>query len=69
VCSSDLLRALPFARSGEVLDAAPDAFSGDLEARGLGWRRGADQPVWHIHQDAPLSCTLLSVITEVKGAD
>jgi hypothetical protein len=63
------LRALPFARSGEVLDAAPDAFSGDLEARGLGWRRGADQPIWRIHQDMPLSCTLLSVITEVKGAD
>lgn len=63
------LRPLPFARSGEVLDAALPAFSGDLEARGLGWRRGADQPVWRIHQDVPLACTLLSVITEVKGAD
>lgn len=63
------LRALPFARSGEVLDAAPTAFSGDIELRGLGWRRGTDQPLWHIVQDAPLPCTLLSVITEVKGAD
>ncbi|MFN3402351.1 MAG: hypothetical protein ACK4Z4_18580, partial [Ferrovibrio sp.] len=63
------LRALPFARSGEVLDAAPEAFSGDIEARGLGWRRGADQPLWRIAQDVPQPCTLLSVITEVKGAD
>lgn len=63
------LRALPFARSGEVLDAAPGAFSGDLEARGLGWRRGVDQPLWRIAQDVPQPCTLLSVITEVKGAD
>lgn len=63
------LRALPFARSGEVLDAAPEAFSGDLEARGLGWRRGTDQPLWRITQDVPQPCTLLSVITEVKGAD
>lgn len=63
------LRALPFARSGEVLDAVPEAYSGDIEARGLGWRRGADQPLWRIAQDVPQPCTLLSVITEVKGAD
>jgi len=63
------LRVLPFARSGDVLDAAPEAFSGDIEVRGLGWRRGIDQPLWRIAQDVPMPCTLLSVITEVKGAD
>jgi hypothetical protein len=63
------LRALPFARSGDTLDVAPALFSGDIEVRGLGWRRGIDQPLWRIAQDAPLPCTLLSVITEVKGAD
>ena len=63
------LRPLPFARSGAALDAAPQPFSGDIEVRGLGWRRGIDQPLWRIAQDVPQPCTLLSVMTEVKGAD
>lgn len=62
-------RDLPFARGGDVLDVAPAAFSGDIEQRGLGWVRGSERPLWRVIQDAPLPCTLLSVISEMKGAD
>jgi hypothetical protein len=62
-------RDLPFARGGDVLDAAPAVFSGDIEQRGLGWVRGSERPLWLVIQDAPLPCTLLSVISEMKGAD
>lgn len=63
------LRSYPFARGGDALDAPPSPFSGDVELRGLGWVRGIDRPLWRISQDAPLPCTLLSAITEVKGAE
>jgi hypothetical protein len=63
------LRQLPFSRGGDSLDMPPTAFSGDIEVRGLGWVRGTDKPLWRIEQAAPLSCTLLSVIAEIKGAD
>jgi hypothetical protein len=62
-------RELPFARGGDVLDAVPAAFSGDVEQRGLGWVRGSERPIWQVIQDAPLPCTLLAVISEMKGAD
>lgn len=63
------LRSYPFARDGDALDAVPPAFSGDVELRGLGWVRGLERPLWRIAQDSPLPCTLLSAITEVKGAE
>lgn len=62
-------RALPFARGGDALDAPPAVFSGDLELRGSGWVRGNARPLWRVIQDAPLPCTLLSVISEMKGAE
>ncbi|WP_300300933.1 hypothetical protein [Ferrovibrio sp.] len=63
------LRQLPFGRGGDMLDTALPVRNGDIEVRGLGWVRGTDMPLWRIEQDAPLPCTLLSVITEIKGAD
>lgn len=63
------LRQMPFGREGNSLDVPLPVFSGDIEVRGLGWVRGMDLPLWRIEQDAPLPCTLLSVITEIKGAD
>lgn len=63
------LRAMPFARGGDRLDVAPAAYSGDIEARGSGWVRALDRPLWRVAQDMPQPCTLLSVITEVKGAE
>lgn len=62
-------RSYPFARSGDAMDVPQEDFNGDIELRGLGWIRGVERPLWRIHQDAPLPCTLLSAITEMKGAD
>ena len=63
------LQPQAFGRIGDSFDAPLSAFSGDIEIRGLGWLRGTDQPLWRIEQAAPLPCTLLSAITEIKGAD
>lgn len=63
------LRDQPFGRDGDVLDTPPQDFSGDVELRGLGWVRGTERPLWRVAQDLPQPCTLLSVITELKGAD
>ena len=64
------LRPQSFSRFGATpLDAAPPLFTGDRELRGLGWVRGLDRPLWRIEQDAPLPFTLLSVTTDLKGAD
>jgi len=41
-------------------------FSGDIDARGFGWRRGMQAPPWRVAQDDPGSFTLLSVTTEIK---
>lgn len=64
-------REVPFRRLGvgTVLDTAPASFTGDKVVRGLGWRRGPQPPLWRIEQDTPLSCTLLSVTTEIKVND
>jgi hypothetical protein len=48
-----------------LLDAPPVPVSGDIHIGALGWRDRTDQPLWRIEQDAPLSFTLLSVITEL----
>ena len=47
----------------------PPRVSGDRRLRALGWRRGNDQPLWRIEQDAPLPCTLLSVTMSLKVND
>jgi len=59
---------VPLKRFGEtLLDAAPQAFTGDVTVRALGWRRGGVAPLWRLDQDAPLPCTILSVSTLVKA--
>lgn len=63
------LRPQSFSRFGAALDAAPPLFSGDRELRGLGWVRGLDRPLWRIEQETPQPFTLLSVTTDLKGAD
>ncbi len=65
------LQPVPFQSvgGGGLLDAAPARFTGDKEVRALGWVRGPEQPLWRIEQDSPLPCTILSVMTEAKGAD
>lgn len=63
------LTAIPFRRFGRhQFDAAPPAFSGDVQIRAIGWRRDAFQPLWRISQDVPLPCTVLAVATEMKVA-
>jgi hypothetical protein len=63
-------RDVPFKRFGEnALDAPPQAFTGDVTVRALGWRRGGTSPLWRIEQDAPLPCTILAVSTLVKVGD
>jgi hypothetical protein len=64
------LTAIPFRRFGRhQFDAAPPAFSGDVQIRAIGWRRDAFQPLWRIVQDVPLPCTILAVATEMKTAE
>lgn len=58
---------VPFKRFGaNVLDLAPQSFSGDKTVRALGWKSGGTKPLWRIEQDAPLPFTLLSVSTELN---
>ncbi|OHC74838.1 MAG: hypothetical protein A3G18_10375 [Rhodospirillales bacterium RIFCSPLOWO2_12_FULL_58_28] len=58
---------VPFKRFGEnVLDAPPQAFTGDKAVRVLGWKKDAVESIWRIQQDAPLPFTLLAVMTEIK---
>jgi hypothetical protein len=62
------LAPVPLARFGRgLLDAPPVRFSGDCELRGMGWVTQPGQPLWRVASDAPLPCTVLSVMTEVKG--
>jgi hypothetical protein len=61
------LRELPLHTIGaDSIDRSPAPFTGDRSVRALGWRRGAEQPLWRIEQSTPLPCTLLSATTEVK---
>jgi len=61
---------VPFRRLGAgVLDAAPQAFSGDKSIRAFGWRRPGIDPLWRIEQDTPLAFTLLSVSSEIAVND
>jgi len=64
-------REVPFKRFGPtgVLDSPVAPFTGDMEIRALGWRRGGAEPLWRVVQDAPLDCTILSVTTEMKVND
>jgi hypothetical protein len=64
-------RDVPFKRFGPagVLDTAPDAFTGDVSVRALGWQRGGVAPLWRLEQAAPLACTILSVSTLIKAGD
>lgn len=41
-------------------------FTGDLELRALGWRRGAEAPAWRIQQELPVPFTLLAATTETR---
>ncbi|MCK5296666.1 MAG: hypothetical protein KAJ75_07225 [Alphaproteobacteria bacterium] len=52
-----------------VLDSAPSEYSGDVRIRAFGWIRDFMQPSWKIEGDKPLSCTVLSVTTEMKVND
>ena len=62
--------SVPFRRFGKAsFDAEPPPFSGDVRVRALGWSADPMTPLWRIHQDVPLPCTVLSVATEVKLAD
>ena len=61
---------VPFRRlDGPLLDAAPQAFTGDVSLRSLGWRRASLAPLWRIEGDTPLAFTLLSVTTETRTTD
>ncbi len=47
--------------------ALPDIpFTGDVELRALGWRRGPAAPAWRVEQDVPLPFTLLSATTDTS---
>lgn len=62
------LKEVPFRRIGdEVLDQAPQLFTGDRTVRGFGWRRDASESFWRIVQAAPLPFMLLSVATEISA--
>lgn len=65
------LQPLGFSSLGGAgaLDQAPALFTGDREMRGTGWVRGYHRPLWRIDQDSPQPFALLSVTTELKGAD
>ncbi|WP_322096295.1 hypothetical protein [Paramagnetospirillum caucaseum] len=61
---------IPFRRRGpDRFATRPPAFSGDVKVRAIGWTRDVMQPLWRIEQDLPLPCTVISVSTEIKGAD
>ncbi|BAE53074.1 hypothetical protein [Paramagnetospirillum magneticum] len=61
---------IPFRRRGpERFATRPPAFSGDVKVRAIGWVRDVMQPLWRIEQDLPLPCTVISVSTEIKGAE
>lgn len=62
--------AIPFRRRGESrFSTKPASFSGDVKVRAIGWTRDVMQPLWRIEQDLPLPCTVISVSTQIKGAD
>lgn len=41
-------------------------YTGDVDLRALGWRRGSDVPAWRIEQDEPVPFTLLSATTDAR---
>jgi hypothetical protein len=41
-------------------------FTGDIELRALGWRRGPAEPAWRVEQNLPLPFTLLSATTDTR---
>lgn len=62
--------AVPFRRRGaDRFSTRPTAFSGDVKVRAIGWTRDVMQPLWRIEQNHPLPCTVISVSTEIKGAE
>lgn len=59
---------VPFRTLGDnLLDQAPEPFTGDKTIRALGWRMIGPAPLWSIRQDIPLPFTLLSVATKVAA--
>ncbi len=61
------LMFVPFRRFGEnCLDMPPQAYSGDVTVRTLGWRDSGIDPLWRVEQNTPLPLTLLSVSTELS---
>ena len=64
------LRSVPFRRLDLArLDAAPEAFTGDVTLGAIGWRRGGLEAAWRIEGDIPLPLTLLSVTTEARNSN
>ncbi len=61
-------KVMSFRRLGstEVLDSPTESFTGDKTVRSIGWIRGDARPLWHIHQEDPMPCTILSIATEVS---
>lgn len=58
---------IPFSEA--EFDKIPQAFTGDIDLRSLGWRDNMQTPAWQIIQDAPLKFTLLSVSLRVITSD
>jgi len=50
----------------QTFDSPPQAVTGDVRVRHLGWTRSATRPLWRIDQDVPLPFTLLTATTELK---
>jgi hypothetical protein len=63
------LKDIPLRRIGSafaLLDAVPEAVSGDVEVGAFGWHHRGPRPLWRVEQDMPLPCTLLSVATMMQ---
>lgn len=63
------LRSIPFKKLGalNVLDSAPQPFTGDLTVRALGWRQNGTETLWRIEQDIPLPFKLMSILEELSA--
>ena len=53
----------------QILDSPPNAYSGDIELRSIGWIREPQKPMWSIKSSVPDAFELLSVATEIKTKD
>ena len=62
------LAPIPLTEIGQTppLGSAPEAVSGDVSVRALGWAHDTTRPLWRIEQADPLPFTLLSVTAEIK---